>query len=57
VFLGVDGKVFLCRKKDPIGNIFDRPFDAIWKTGERNARLREMRACPGDPLELGFVND
>jgi MoaA/NifB/PqqE/SkfB family radical SAM enzyme len=56
-FLGVDGKVFLCRKHDPIGNVFEASFDAIWHAKERKERLRDMRTCAGDPMELGYTND
>lgn len=57
VFLGVDGGLFLCRKKDPIGNVFAAPVQAIWRAEDRNVRLREMRACAGDPMELSYGND
>lgn len=57
VFLGVDGELFLCRKKDPIGNVFAQPVQVIWNAADRTARLQEMRACSGDPLELSYLND
>ncbi len=57
VFLGVDGKVFLCRKKDPIGNVFDATPDTIWHAPDRRARLQEMRVCGGDPQELSYLNE
>ncbi len=57
LFLGVDGEVFLCRKKDPIGNVFAQSMRAIWRAGDRTARVREMRVCPGDPMELSYQND
>jgi len=57
LFLGVDGEVFLCRKKDAIGNVFERPVETIWDADDRAVRLREMRACTGDPLELSYTHD
>jgi len=56
-FLGVDGQVFLCRKRDAIGNVFEASFDDIWRAKERQRRLQDMRACAGDPQELGYTND
>jgi MoaA/NifB/PqqE/SkfB family radical SAM enzyme len=57
LFLGVDGYVFLCRKKNPIGNVFDAPFDTIWRARTRRVRVREMRVCSGDPMELGYSHE
>lgn len=57
VFLGVDGQLFLCRKKDAIGNVFTQAVRAIWGAEDRAVRLREMRACAGDPMELSYLND
>ena len=57
MFVGVDGEVFLCRKHDPIGNVFRAPLDAIWRDDERKRRLEAMRQCSGDPLELSYSHD
>ena len=57
LFLGVDGEVFLCRKKDPIGNVFERRLQAIWNASDHRTRRQEMRACDGDPMELSYVNE
>jgi MoaA/NifB/PqqE/SkfB family radical SAM enzyme len=57
LFVGVDGKVFLCRRKDPIGNVFRQPLDEIWRSEARVERLREMREPHGSALSLGFMSD
>ena len=57
LFVGVDGNVFLCRRKDPIGNVRRQPLDEIWRSASKRERVSEMATCPGPPLGLGFVND
>lgn len=54
VFLGFDGQVFLCRKKDPIGNILEKPLDEIWRSQQKQAIVREMKECNPDAATLGF---
>ena len=57
LFVGVDGKVFLCRRKDPIGNVLLQPLDAIWRSEQKTERLRQMREPHGSALSLGFASD
>lgn len=57
MFIGVDGKVFLCRRMEPIGNIRNLSLDDIWNSPPKNDRVREMRMCTGASLGLGFTND
>jgi len=57
LFLGVDGKLFLCRKKEPIGNVFAQALGTIWNAPEHVARRGEMRVCGGDPMELAYRDD
>lgn len=57
LFVGIDGKVFLCRRKDPIGNLHDAGLDALWRSGAKRARQAEMAACGGSPDGLAFASD
>jgi len=56
VFVGIDGKVFLCRRKNPIGNIHRQSLDHIWASAEKTAAVKEMSTCVGAPIGLGFSN-
>jgi hypothetical protein len=56
LFVGIDGKVFLCRQKDPIGNLKANSLDEIWASAVRKQRVREMGVCTGAPLGLGFTH-
>ena len=56
LFVGIDGAVFLCRAKEPIGNVLHDELDAIWASSEKGARLRQMAECRGAPLGLGFTH-
>ena len=56
LFIGVNGEVYLCRKKPPIGNLRQRPLDEIWQSNQKRDRVSDMRVCNGDPLSLSFVN-
>ena len=57
VFVGIDGQVFLCRRKESIGNLRDQSFDTLWASAAKRDRAREMANCPGAPLGLGFTHD
>lgn len=57
IFVGVDGNVFLCRRKDPIGNIRRDDLDEIWLSVEKKERVREMATCHGASIGLGFTDD
>jgi MoaA/NifB/PqqE/SkfB family radical SAM enzyme len=57
LFIGIDGKVFLCRRKDPIGNLFHNSLDVIYRSRERINRVREMKKFHGFPMSLGFTDD
>jgi MoaA/NifB/PqqE/SkfB family radical SAM enzyme len=54
LFVGFDGPVFLCRKKEPIGNVLESPLDEIWASERKQAIVREMRECHGSTESLGF---
>jgi Fe-coproporphyrin III synthase len=54
MFLGFDGNVFLCRKKDPIGNVLEQPLDAVWDSEQKHAIVAQMKACGGAADTLGF---
>jgi MoaA/NifB/PqqE/SkfB family radical SAM enzyme len=54
LFAGIDGKVFLCRRRDPIGDLGEQDLDAIWASPARHATVRAMAGCRADPLGLGF---
>jgi MoaA/NifB/PqqE/SkfB family radical SAM enzyme len=56
VFVGVDGDVFLCRRMDPIGNLGDAPLAALWRSERKVGVVREMSACRGAALGLGFTH-
>ena len=57
LFIGIDGKVFLCRKKDPIGNLFHHTLDEIYNSKKRIDTVKEMKKFHGSPMSLGFTND
>lgn len=58
VFIGVDGQVFLCRKEDPIGNIFESSFGEIWRSGKKKEIIGSMRICGGRTgVSLSYIND
>ena len=56
LFVGVDGKVFLCRRKEEIGNVHDRSLDGIWQSAARTVMLSRMRHCQGGLFSLSYVN-
>ena len=57
VFVGVDGKVFLCRRRAPIGNVREQSMDEIWASDRRRETIREMATCTGAPMGLSFTHD
>lgn len=57
LFIGVDGKVFLCRRKNEIGNVRQQSLDDIWASCERNAILNQMRHCDESILSLSYSNN
>ncbi len=54
VFLGFDGNLFLCRKKDPIGNVIQTDIDAIWRSDRKRTVLAQMQSCDAASDSLGF---
>ena len=56
-FIGVDGKVFLCRRKPAIGDLEHQALDEIWASNERDERLEQMRSCEESILSLSYTND
>jgi MoaA/NifB/PqqE/SkfB family radical SAM enzyme len=57
LFVGVDGKVFLCRRKTAIGDLRQQSLDEIWISGERAEILEQMRHCDESLLSLSYSND
>lgn len=56
LFLGIDGKVFLCRKSEAIGDLAKDGLDRIYASHEKRAAVRAMGACDGDGHGLGFTH-
>lgn len=56
LFIGIDGKVFLCRKRDPIGNIYSQNLNEIWNSEQKNIIVKEMRHCNASAYGLSFIN-
>lgn len=56
IFMGVDGKVFLCRKKEPIGNFYQQPLTQIWESTTKNEVINEMKICKGSPVGMSFIH-
>jgi MoaA/NifB/PqqE/SkfB family radical SAM enzyme len=54
MFVGFDGKVFLCRKKSPIGNALEEGLDAIWNGEMKKHVVEQMAACRATGDTLGF---
>lgn len=54
LFVGIDGKVFLCRRREPIGDLAAAGIGRIWTSPAKRDAVRAMRACRGDALALGF---
>ncbi|MBI2134867.1 radical SAM protein [Candidatus Woesearchaeota archaeon] len=55
VFIGIDGKVFLCRKKEPIGDLNNYTFDQIWSSDKKEKIAEEMKMQHGDNRSLPFI--
>jgi len=54
IFIGLDGSVFICRKMDPIGNVFRSSLGDIWCSSGRKNLIQKMNEC--DDLEcLSFI--
>jgi MoaA/NifB/PqqE/SkfB family radical SAM enzyme len=54
LFLGFDGQVFICRKKDSIGNVLERSLDELWESDQKREIVREMSVCDAGKDTLGF---
>lgn len=58
VFIGIDGKVFLCRKHESIGNVFHKDFSEIWKSSKRTEVAREMGKIHSEEgLSISYINN
>ncbi len=57
IFLGFDGKVFICRKKDPIGNVLEHSLDHLWDADKKRDIVRQMKECDAAKDTLGFRHD
>lgn len=57
LFVGIDGKVFLCRRRGPIGDLADGSLDQIWGSPAKRGTVRAMAACRGAAQGLGFTHD
>src|SRR3989344_2001510 len=58
LFIGVDGEVFLCRKRDPIGNVLHQDISAMWGSSRKENVVTQMKNC-GEWKEqsLSYIND
>ena len=54
LFVGIDGKVFLCRRRAPIGELASSDLGGIWASPAKRDAVRAMRECRSDRLSLGF---
>ena len=54
LFVGIDGKVFLCRRRAPIGELSSNDLGGIWASPAKRDAVRAMRECRSDRLSLGF---
>jgi len=54
IFLGFDGNVFICRKKESIGNVLEQPLDQLWKGEQKKEIVRQMKECDAAKDTLGF---
>lgn len=58
LFFGIDGNVFLCRRKDPIGNLNLKGFDEIWSSEEKLSIFKEMKECKQrSEISLTYSNE
>lgn len=57
LFIGVDGKVFLCRRKQEIGNVRRQSLEQIWQAEAHRSMLAEMRRCQDSFASLSYTND
>lgn len=57
LFIGIDGNVFLCRKKEPIGNVYDKDFDHIWASEKKDLVAAEMKSCKNSSASITFVHE
>ena len=57
LFAGIDGNLFLCRKRDPIGNLFRQPLDEIWSSDAKHDMIAAMKNCRNSPFGLSFTHD
>lgn len=54
LFVGIDGKVFLCRRREPIGDLGTSALADIWASRAKRDAVRAMAACTGAGQALGF---
>jgi MoaA/NifB/PqqE/SkfB family radical SAM enzyme len=54
LFVGIDGKVFLCRRRAPIGDLGTSGLADIWTSRAKRDAVRAMAACTGAGQALGF---
>lgn len=45
MFIGIDGQVFLCRRKEPIGNVMRQQLSEIWESSMKNTITDQMKNC------------
>jgi len=57
LFIGIDGKLFLCRKKEPIGDLNHQTFEEIWNSDKKKAVTREMKTCQDNTQSLTYINN
>lgn len=57
LFVGIDGNVFLCRRKDAIGNVRRQALGEIWTSERKRQTVREMAMFHAAPPGVGFSHD
>ncbi len=55
LFINIDGNVFLCRKKEPIGNVYYRKLDEMWHSEQKRLVAQSMKECKGCD-SLSFIS-
>ena len=57
LFIAIDGNVFLCRKKEPIGNINIDTLSDIWVSYQKKSIVNDMNNCEDSTQSLSFIHN
>ena len=55
LFIGIDGNVFLCRKRESIGNIYTHSLFEIWHSEKKQGLVESMKNCSSS--QLSYINE